>query len=133
MKIELDHVFVCASAGAPEAEELIHFGLYEGLPNVHPGQVILAISVRKALQVRRSCKGLSGSVRIFPIDFLCRLCDWPLGHSQATPAFMSDPGCIGIIAETSTPSKLARRADEKLFSSYIPAPLPSFGLVLLLS
>jgi hypothetical protein len=38
MNIELDHVFVCASRSGPEAEELIRFGLHEGLPNVHPGQ-----------------------------------------------------------------------------------------------
>jgi hypothetical protein len=38
MNIELDHVFVCASPGAPEAEEFARFGLHEGLPNEHPGQ-----------------------------------------------------------------------------------------------
>jgi hypothetical protein len=38
MNIELDHVFVCASPGAPEAEEFVRFGLHEGLPNEHPGQ-----------------------------------------------------------------------------------------------
>jgi hypothetical protein len=38
MIIELDHVFVCASPGAPEAEEFVRFGLLEGLPNEHPGQ-----------------------------------------------------------------------------------------------
>jgi hypothetical protein len=38
MNIELDHVFVCASPSAPEAEEFVRFGLHEGLPNEHPGQ-----------------------------------------------------------------------------------------------
>jgi hypothetical protein len=38
MNIELDHVFVCASPGAPEAKEFVRFGLHEGLPNQHPGQ-----------------------------------------------------------------------------------------------
>jgi Glyoxalase-like domain len=38
MNIELDHVFVCASPNAPEAEEFVRFGLHEGLPNKHPGQ-----------------------------------------------------------------------------------------------
>src|SRR5579872_1644075 len=38
MSIELDHLFVCAAPGAPEAEELIRFGLREGPPNQHPGQ-----------------------------------------------------------------------------------------------
>ena len=38
MNVELDHVFVCASPSAPEAEEFIRFGLHEGLPNKHPGQ-----------------------------------------------------------------------------------------------
>ena len=38
MRIELDHVFVCTTPGAPEAEELIQFGLREGRPNTHPGQ-----------------------------------------------------------------------------------------------
>jgi len=38
MNIELDHVFVCASPTAPEAEEFIRFGLHKGLANEHPGQ-----------------------------------------------------------------------------------------------
>jgi hypothetical protein len=38
MRIELDHLFVCASPGAPEAEKLVEFGLQEGPPNQHPGQ-----------------------------------------------------------------------------------------------
>jgi hypothetical protein len=38
MNIELDHVFVCASPRAPEAEEFVRFGLREGLPNEHTGQ-----------------------------------------------------------------------------------------------
>jgi Glyoxalase-like domain len=35
---EVDHVFICTSAGAPEAERLIDFGLTEGSANRHPGQ-----------------------------------------------------------------------------------------------
>lgn len=38
MRIELDHLFVCTTPGAPEAEELARFGLREGPPNQHPGQ-----------------------------------------------------------------------------------------------
>jgi hypothetical protein len=38
MRIELDHLFVCAAPGAPEAEELIQFGLHEGPSNQHPRQ-----------------------------------------------------------------------------------------------
>jgi hypothetical protein len=38
MNIELDHLFVCASPSAPEAEEFVRFGLHEGLRNEHPGQ-----------------------------------------------------------------------------------------------
>jgi hypothetical protein len=38
MRVELDHVFVLTSAGAPEADRLIQFGLTEGPPNTHPGQ-----------------------------------------------------------------------------------------------
>lgn len=38
MRIELDHLFVCTSAGAPQAEKLVQFGLREGPPNQHPGQ-----------------------------------------------------------------------------------------------
>jgi hypothetical protein len=34
----LDHVFVGAKRGAPEAEQLVHYGLREGTSNVHPGQ-----------------------------------------------------------------------------------------------
>jgi Glyoxalase-like domain len=35
---EIDHVFVCTSVGAPEAEQLIAFGLTEGSRNHHSGQ-----------------------------------------------------------------------------------------------
>lgn len=38
MRIELDHLFVCSARGAPEADELVRFGLLEGSPNQHPGQ-----------------------------------------------------------------------------------------------
>jgi hypothetical protein len=38
MRLELDHLFVCTAPGAPEAEELVRFGLREGPPNQHPGQ-----------------------------------------------------------------------------------------------
>lgn len=38
MTISLDHVFICASVNAPEAEALLAFGLVEGSSNVHPGQ-----------------------------------------------------------------------------------------------
>jgi Glyoxalase-like domain len=38
MRIELDHLFVCTAPGAPEAEELVRFGLREGPPNRHLGQ-----------------------------------------------------------------------------------------------
>jgi hypothetical protein len=38
MALELDHLFVLASPGAPEAERLRALGLSEGSRNVHPGQ-----------------------------------------------------------------------------------------------
>jgi hypothetical protein len=38
MRIELDHMFICTTPGAPEAEQLVRFGLHEGTPNRHPGQ-----------------------------------------------------------------------------------------------
>lgn len=38
MSFELDHLFVCTEPGAPEANELLRFGLREGTPNQHPGQ-----------------------------------------------------------------------------------------------
>lgn len=38
MRIELDHLFVCTTPGAPEAEKFVQFGLHEGPPNQHPGQ-----------------------------------------------------------------------------------------------
>jgi len=37
MSVEIDHVFVCRSAGAPEADFLIKHGLLEGSGNSHPG------------------------------------------------------------------------------------------------
>jgi hypothetical protein len=37
-QFELDHLFIWAAPGAPEAERLIAFGLVEGGRNVHPGQ-----------------------------------------------------------------------------------------------
>lgn len=38
MMFELDHLFICTSLGAPEAERLVEFGLTEGAQNTHPGQ-----------------------------------------------------------------------------------------------
>jgi Glyoxalase-like domain len=38
MRIELDHLFVCTSREAPEADKFVQFGLHEGPPNQHPGQ-----------------------------------------------------------------------------------------------
>jgi Glyoxalase-like domain len=38
MHVELDHLFICTSINAPEAERLISFGLTEGRSNVHQGQ-----------------------------------------------------------------------------------------------
>ena len=38
MAIELDHIFVCSSPGAPEADRLLRFGLKEGPSNRHEGQ-----------------------------------------------------------------------------------------------
>jgi hypothetical protein len=38
MAAELDHLFICVSPGAPEAERLIELGLVEGPRNTHPGQ-----------------------------------------------------------------------------------------------
>lgn len=38
MAFELDHLFICAAVGAPEAGVLAEFGLAEGGGNVHPGQ-----------------------------------------------------------------------------------------------
>jgi hypothetical protein len=38
MPLELDHLFTFTSAGAPEVERLLKFGLSEGQANTHPGQ-----------------------------------------------------------------------------------------------
>ncbi len=38
MNLELDHVFVFVSEGAPEADKLIEFCFSEGEPNIYPGQ-----------------------------------------------------------------------------------------------
>lgn len=38
MDFELDHVFICTEAEAPEAAKLTDIGLVEGAPNVHTGQ-----------------------------------------------------------------------------------------------
>ncbi len=38
MNLVIDHIFICVSPGAPEAERLNEFGLVEGSPNRHPSQ-----------------------------------------------------------------------------------------------
>jgi hypothetical protein len=38
LSVELDHVFIACSPGAPEAGALLRRGLVEGSPNTHPGQ-----------------------------------------------------------------------------------------------
>jgi hypothetical protein len=35
---EVDHIFICAEVGAPEADQLVKFGLTEGLSSTHRGQ-----------------------------------------------------------------------------------------------
>jgi len=36
--VELDHIFICVTPGAPEASRLIDLGFIEGTPSRHPGQ-----------------------------------------------------------------------------------------------
>jgi hypothetical protein len=36
--LQLDHLFICTSPGAPEAAKFAAFGIKEGAPNTHPGQ-----------------------------------------------------------------------------------------------
>jgi hypothetical protein len=38
MTVEFDHLFVCTSVGAPEANKLLELGFSEGQNNIHPGQ-----------------------------------------------------------------------------------------------
>lgn len=38
MPWQIDHIFICTAAEAPEAAELTAAGLVEGEPNTHPGQ-----------------------------------------------------------------------------------------------
>src|SRR5690348_10839908 len=38
MSLELDHVFICCTAGGAEADGLLRLGLLEGSSNTHPGQ-----------------------------------------------------------------------------------------------
>ena len=38
MSVELDHIFIWTTVGAPEAERLVGLGLTEGPPNRHQGQ-----------------------------------------------------------------------------------------------
>jgi hypothetical protein len=38
MNLGLDHIFVCAALGAPEAQTLVDAGFIEGTGNIHPGQ-----------------------------------------------------------------------------------------------
>lgn len=38
MPVELDHLFICTSVGAPEVGRLTAVGLTEGQSNLHPGQ-----------------------------------------------------------------------------------------------
>lgn len=38
MHLELDHLFVCTAAGAPEAEEFLRCNLREAPANQHSGQ-----------------------------------------------------------------------------------------------
>jgi len=38
MAVELDHIFIFTTIGAPGAACLLQSGLTEGAPNIHPGQ-----------------------------------------------------------------------------------------------
>ena len=38
MTVEFDHLFICTAVNAPEADQLVAFGLTEGTSSIHPGQ-----------------------------------------------------------------------------------------------
>jgi hypothetical protein len=69
MAVELDHLFICTSVGAPEADRLIAFGLTEGAPNTHPGQgtacrrFFFRNAYLELLWVRESAEAQSEAVR----------------------------------------------------------------------
>jgi len=42
MSVDLDHLIVFCSAGAPGAEDLVRLGLTEGSPNIHNPLTLLA-------------------------------------------------------------------------------------------
>ena len=116
MRIELDHLFVCTSPGAPEAEVLVRFGLREGPANQHPGQgtanrrfgfanamiELLWVSDAKEAQSEASRRTLlwerwSGrqsnaspfGICLRPVD--SEDAEWPFPAWEYRPAYLPDP------------------------------------------
>jgi glyoxalase-like protein len=116
MRMELDHLFVCVAPEAPEADELVSFGLREGPPNRHPGQgtanrrfafanamiELLWVSDRREVQSecpRRTLlwerwSGREGEASPFgiclrPVD--CQNTESPFPAWEYRPAYLPDP------------------------------------------
>ena len=68
MSVELDHVFVLTSVGAPEADRLVECGLVEGPPNTHPSRAPLSPEA-DAVQRVGVVKFIPGSGHIMEIGF----------------------------------------------------------------
>ena len=67
--LQLDHIFVLASPGAPEADALCELGLVEGAPNQHPGQgtsnrrFFLANTTLEFLFIQNVAEAMNGAGR----------------------------------------------------------------------
>jgi hypothetical protein len=125
--IELDHVFICSDIGAPEARQLIEFGLVEGSPNRHPGQgtanrrFFFENAFLELLWVEDEIEAQSDLVRRtglrerwhrrkfgaspFGIGFrpaLAGACDLPFPTWEYRPPYLPDPLAIHMADDSAT-------------------------------
>jgi hypothetical protein len=121
MTVELDHLFICTSVGAPEAACLAELGFIEGAPNGHPGQgtasrrFFFCNVYLELLWVHDAAEARSGLTRPIclwerwsgradgacPFGFCFRPTErpndgLPFATWQYRPAYLPDPLCIEV-------------------------------------
>jgi hypothetical protein len=92
MGVELDHLFVCTAAGAPETEQLLQFELREGPANRHSGQgtACRRFAFKNAML---EWSGLSMSTKLAVNRFVAHFCG-SAGRDGVRPPGHSGSVCV---------------------------------------
>jgi hypothetical protein len=113
---ELDHLFVCSAADAPEAERLLDLGFVEGKRNTHRGQgtanrcIFFRNAMFELLWVHDEAEAAS------PLTAPTRLLErWRRRHAGASP--------FGICLRPRAPTASLPFEGWKYEPAYLPAPM----------